>query len=397
MPKYLFKQAVFMRVIFLLFFLFGIAFANAQGRLPSCNGNYEGPCHFIGPTKIDGVDTGHRYDGDVRNSDFNGNGTMTYKNGDRYVGKWKDGLRDGQGTLYKKDGTIERGVWRSDELVQDQGSTTPSNSSAIPPVNSQFPSNQKKLPDCVVGFVGPCYFEGNMTKAGQSSADRYEGEMLNNLPHGQGIYYYQDNTADKGNRYQGHFNQGIREGKGAYYWSNGDRYVGDFKNNQFEGTGTKTFNGGSKYVGEWKNNVIEGQGTMIYAAEGDRYEGQWKNDNRHGNGTYSYGDGTRYVGGYQSGKKNGYGTLYKADGSIDKQGIWKDGNLVQSQSSPPSSSVSPPKPPVTYVPIVPVVPPVKPKPPVSSPPVESKFQINRKRCLGMGLEPGTESYRKCME
>ena len=374
--------------------------ASGQTRLPPCNGNYEGPCHFVGPTRIDGVDTGNRYDGDVRNNDFNGNGSMIYKNGDRYVGQWKEGLRDGQGTLYKKDGTVLRGVWRSDELIQDQVNTSPNTPAPVTPPNTNIaPGNNRKLPECSVGFVGPCYFEGNITKAGQTSYDRYEGEMLNNLPHGNGTYYYQDNTDEKGNRYQGNFNQGVREGRGTYFWSNGDKYVGDYKNDKIEGIGTKTYTSGSKYVGEWKNNNIEGQGTMIYASEGDRYEGAWKAGNRHGYGTYSYGDGSKYVGNYQNSKKNGFGTLYKVDGTIDKQGIWKDGNLVQVQKNPPTNNNEPPKPPVPYIPpIVPNVPPSKPKVTPTLPnPVESPFQINRKRCLGMGLTPGTEAYRKCMD
>jgi len=384
-------QLLRLGLLFVLVLLMGNP--QAQTRLPPCNGNYVGPCHFVGPTKIDGVDTGNRYDGEVRNSDFNGQGTMIYKNGERYVGQWKDGLRDGQGTLFKIDGTVLRGVWRSDEFLQDFGSSPVQ---AAPPANStNLPGNQRRLPECVVGFLGLCYFEGSMVKAGQTSFDRYEGEMLNNVPHGEGTYFYQDNTEDKGNRYKGRFVNGVRDGKGSYFWSNGDRYVGDFKNDKFEGQGTKTFVSGTKYVGDWKNNLMEGQGTMIYAAEGDRYEGQWKNSHRHGYGIYSYGDGTKYVGNYQVGKKNGFGTLYNVDGTVYKQGIWRDGNLVQAQNMPTPNPNIAPRPPVATQPNMPSNP---PKPKINSPaPVESTFQINRKRCLGMGLVPGTEAYRKCMD
>ena len=293
--------------------------ANSQNRLPDCKGNFEGPCYYSGVAKQNGIDVGNRYEGDVRNQDFNGTGTLSYGNGDKYVGQWKDGLRDGQGTFFKSDGTILNGVWKDDTLYQAQKYTnTNPNTTKV-----------RRYPDCNGVFTGPCYFEGTVLRGGKPSIDRYEGDVLNSKWNGIGTFYFLEEGELKGNRYEGSFVNGQKEGKGTYYWANGDQYVGEFKNEKFEGFGTKTYANKNLYIGDWKNNVIEGQGTFTYFVEGDKYAGSWKNNQRHGFGTYTYSNGEKYVGMYQLNKKEGAGTLYRADGSIARQGLWRDGVFVR--------------------------------------------------------------------
>lgn len=311
------KYHLFMKTMVLSLAFCGLlAFnANSQNRLPDCKGNFEGPCYYSGVAKKDGVDVGNRYEGDVRNHDFNGMGTLSYGNGDKYVGQWKDGLRDGQGTLFKSDGTTLNGVWKDDSLFQEQRY---SNITKV-----------RRYPDCNGTFTGPCYFEGSVFRDGKPSLDRYEGEVLNSKWNGMGTYYYADEGSLKGGRYEGSFINSQREGKGTYYWPNGDQYVGEYKNDKIEGFGTKTYADKNLYVGEWKNNVIDGQGTFTYFTAGDKYTGSWKNNQRHGYGTYTYKNGEKYVGMYQLNKKDGIGTLYRPDGSISKQGLWREGSFVQ--------------------------------------------------------------------
>ena len=43
-------------------------------------------------------DTHPKYEGDVENGKPNGQGTLTYPNGEKYVGEWKDGKPNGHGT-----------------------------------------------------------------------------------------------------------------------------------------------------------------------------------------------------------------------------------------------------------------------------------------------------------
>ena len=54
---------------------------------------------------------------------------------------------------------------------------------------------------------------------------RYVGQVVNGLPEGKGIDYY-----NNGDRYEGDFRNGKKEGKGIYYVNNGDGIVGDYYN-----------------------------------------------------------------------------------------------------------------------------------------------------------------------
>ena len=56
---------------------------------------------------------------------------------------------------------------------------------------------------------------------------RYVGQVVNGLPEGKGIAYYND-----GERYEGDWRNGKREGKGIYYYSDGDRRMGDYHNDK---------------------------------------------------------------------------------------------------------------------------------------------------------------------
>ncbi|MFC3932250.1 MORN repeat-containing protein [Streptococcus dentapri] len=49
------------------------------------------------------------YTGIVKNNKMNGQGTLTYKNGDKYQGNFSDGQFDGQGTFTSKDGWTYKG------------------------------------------------------------------------------------------------------------------------------------------------------------------------------------------------------------------------------------------------------------------------------------------------
>ena len=50
----------------------------------------------------------------------NGQGTVTYGNGDRYVGEWKDGKVHGQGTYTAADDSIDRGRWANGSFLGRQ-------------------------------------------------------------------------------------------------------------------------------------------------------------------------------------------------------------------------------------------------------------------------------------
>jgi hypothetical protein len=62
----------------------------------------------------------------------------------------------------------------------------------------------------------------------------YEGNMLNDLPHGTGKL----TGASKLSKYDGEWVKGAKEGEGTMEWGEARRYVGTWKANQMHGIGT---------------------------------------------------------------------------------------------------------------------------------------------------------------
>jgi hypothetical protein len=93
----------------------------------------------------------------------------------------------------------------------------------------------------------------------------YEGNILNNLPHGKGIFYYSN-----GDKYFGECKIGKPDGFGKYFYNNGDIYKGFFSNGKMNGIGTYE---SYKYVykGQWRE---------------DKKSGNFIKTNKHKNTTY---------------------------------------------------------------------------------------------------------------
>lgn len=122
-----------------------------------------------------------------------------------------------------------------------------------------------------------------------TSTGVYEGELVNGLPHGKGIFYFND----------------------------GGRYEGDF----LKGTFT-------------------GKGKMIYTfpSEGYYYEGDFVNGLRNGQGVYKFPSGTRYEGGFVNNEFHGYGMLCDESENVLKVGQWSHNNFVETIDTVPTSS-----------------------------------------------------------
>ena len=71
---------------------------------------------------------------------------------------------------------------------------------------------------------------------------------MNELKHGQGVYYYAN-----GDRYEGSFIDGQMTGKGLFVTRNGVSYVGDFVDGQMTGYGLFTSLNGKRYEGHFIN------------------------------------------------------------------------------------------------------------------------------------------------
>ena len=80
---------------------------------------------------------------------------------------------------------------------------------------------------------------------------KYEGEIKNGFPNGQGTH-----TKPDGEKYVGEWKDGKRDSKGTYTWSDGTKYVGEHKDGKKHGQGTHTYSDGRKYVGKWKNGQL---------------------------------------------------------------------------------------------------------------------------------------------
>ncbi|CAF1085804.1 unnamed protein product [Adineta ricciae] len=99
------------------------------------------------------------------------------------------------------------------------------------------------------------------------SGDVYDGEFLNELYHGHGIY-----TWENGDRYEGMWKHNHREGQGTWTW------------------GEQTASAGDQYCGEWHADKKHGYGEY-FQKNGDIYKGQFKDDKRDGTGIYQMKNG----------------------------------------------------------------------------------------------------------
>jgi hypothetical protein len=95
----------------------------------------------------------------------------------------------------------------------------------------------------------------------------YRGAMRGISLHGKGEY------VSKAFKYQGEFLDGLKHGNGVYIWENGDRFDGTFAQDRPDGRGKYHFANGDSYEGEVKAGVIVGRGAYTTKA-GDLFEGR---------------------------------------------------------------------------------------------------------------------------
>lgn len=196
-----------------------------------------------------------------------GQGVLTWTNGDKYVGEYKDGLFHGQGTYTWANGHQYVGQWQNDKK-HGQGT-----------------------------FTG---LEGY----------KYVGQWQNDKKHGQGTATWAD-----GRQYVGQWQNGNRHGQGTYTWAKGSyQYVGGWKDDEKYGEGVYT-NPDFKYVGQYGGkDGVRIKGTY-YWSDGSKLS------------CHSAQDCEKK---YEVGLKNFYDSLLKAAESCDhvyvgKRFITKDG------------------------------------------------------------------------
>ena len=167
-----------------------------------------------------------KYEGEIKNDNPNGFGFVTYPYEDKNIlGEWKEG-KQWNTKHTKKDGTLigkfENGKWK-----------------------------------LVLGLL----FIGERDGKFGYFTEKWKG--LEN-----------EENKDIG-KYEGEIKNGSPNGQGNFTLNNGEKYVGEFKNGKSHGQGTYTFKKGNKYVGGWKDGKRSGEGTLTLAS-GEKYVGDCK-------------------------------------------------------------------------------------------------------------------------
>jgi hypothetical protein len=176
-------------------------------------GTYEGD-FYLGMMHGKGIQKS--YNGWVFEGEFKFNerfyGAFTFKDNTKYVGEYVDEKRNGKGKYYDENSQLQfEGRFKDGQLIK------------------------------------------NVTKGKKNyEVGIYEGEIVNGLADGYGIFTMSDGTVHKGT-----YKDDAAHGYGTMTTTNGSKYVGQFKKSKFNGYGTLTNPDGSKIFGKWKDNVID--------------------------------------------------------------------------------------------------------------------------------------------
>jgi uncharacterized protein (TIGR02145 family) len=301
---------------------------NGQGRMTFCNGD-----------TLTGI---------WNNFQFTGNGKLKLLDGSIYSGDWKLGKKDGMGELKFPDGNVLRGRFEND------------------------------------GFSG-------FGKISMTDGAIYEGELIAGKPFGKGKITYSNGDVLSGNWNEYGFNGSGRrsyepideDGLWGDFWNDKEKICyeeGNWVNGKLNGSGIKVFNlvvfsepdfqqrVKAKYTGEFKNGIFEGKGKLEFFGrslneQGDGHtivDATWVNGEAR-SGTYEItyfgeegitenysgdmkglgliGDGYgkikdpfySYEGQFKNGYPNGQGTRINSNGQIEK------GNFINGEFQKPFS------------------------------------------------------------
>jgi len=165
------------------------------------------------------------------------------------------------------------------------------------------------------------------------NGDSFEGEFVNNLREGQGIY-----VSKAGHRYEGGWKKDQREGNGSLTFVEKEdgvtkwagTYEGEWHLNRKHGRGTFTYPSGDKYEGGWADDQKEGYGIYYYMKEKDRYEGYFSKGNMHGSGVIVYATGDQLVGKWLDDQLDGR-ALFTSSTGLRREEFWEHGTKISSR------------------------------------------------------------------
>jgi hypothetical protein len=239
---------------------------------------------------------GDKYFGQYRHGTRDGTGTLSKKNGERYEGNFSNGKREGFGSCVFADGSRYSGTWKNNEPEgwgtyviatksttgnkpnefktngkEAQTSTDPSVeslTSEFPEQTSQILTRQDSSDIAAIGSLGIdaslASTNPNLPQSMESKTDSLKGDSTDGFL-----------DFENGDRYAGQMLKGVPHGQGAYLFANGERYLGDFRKGAYHGQGLFTFANGSRYLGQWNEGLFHGSG-ILYGQSGEvKEEGEW--------------------------------------------------------------------------------------------------------------------------
>lgn len=279
-----------------------------QGRMSWSNGDkYDGEFLaglFHGKGKFVSGDSG-TYDGDYAQGYMDGRGVLTYPDGSRYEGEFVANQFEGKGRLVYTSGDIYEGDFSKSEM------------NGI----GKWRYADKSI---YIGQVsnGVIQGKGELLRV---TGEKYTGDFVAGKMHGQGVF-----VDAQGNQYSGEFNADNFNGSGSFVSADGFTYVGEFKNWRLNGKGMQTDSEGNHWEGEYQDGRLEGKGSYI-AKDGEQYTGEFQFGQYDGTGKLIASNGDIYEGEFSFGKKHGKGVLsYREpiDGVSKIDGRWEYGRLV---------------------------------------------------------------------
>jgi len=151
---------------------------HGKGTATTLTGNKISGDHWVdGKLRGYGVEiykNGRKYEGQFKNTLYNGIGTDSYPDGMKYVGEFKDGRQTGRGKLMFPDNTTIEAEFKNGR-AHGKGRATFGN-------GSSYEGN---------------FVDGHFSGRGRlvfSDGNVYEGEFKNDEPHGEGIEYFPDGS-----------------------------------------------------------------------------------------------------------------------------------------------------------------------------------------------------------
>ena len=172
---------------------------------------------------------GDIYEGEIKESKFNGKGKLKNVEGDFYEGDFLDGQKTGFCKIIFADNTIyEGGIEKG--LFNGKGN---------------------------IKYINGIEYDGNFSGSTfngygkiKNNEECYEGNFDNNLFHGKGKYKYKN-----GDEYYGNYEWGVKKGRGVYNVGNKFLYDGDWNNDLQNGYG-KIKVGDYLLKSTWRNGKI---------------------------------------------------------------------------------------------------------------------------------------------